>query len=316
MKRFLALFVSLVLMVGILAGSVLSKDNHYPTKNITIVVPVKAGGDTDTYARILAKYLKKDLGVGVAINNVDGASGTIGIRQVYDARKDGYTALFFHDAAILSKISGATDIDLAKFKIVGVPIIDNTATLVVNSKRFKGMKDFLQAAKSGEKIVVSVAAGSLAQLAPVMLEKQQKLNFKYVDSTSAADRIADLLAGRIDMFFTQYGLISQYIKSGDFASLGVMADERNPSFPDVPTFKEQGVNVSLEKIFYLALPPKTPDDVVNQLAEAIKKACNAPEIQKELGVFFVKAVYRTPKQSTAMIKNKIENYERFADYLK
>jgi tripartite-type tricarboxylate transporter receptor subunit TctC len=307
MKRFLTLLVSLVLMVGVLTGLVSAKDYNYPNKNITIVVPVKAGGDTDSYARILAKYLKKELGVGVAINNVDGASGTIGLREVYNAKKDGYTALFFHDAAILSKISGATEIDLAKFKIVSVPIVDNTATLVVSKKRFTGMKDFLKAAKSGEKIVASVAAGSLAQLAPLMLEKQQRLTFKYVDSTSASDR----LAGRIDLFFTQYGLISQYIKSGDFASLGVMSDKRNPNFSDVPTFKEQGVNISMEKIFYLALPPETPDKIVNTLAKAIKKACDRPEIQKELGVFFVKAVYRTPQASVKIIKKKKESYEQY-----
>jgi tripartite-type tricarboxylate transporter receptor subunit TctC len=316
MKRFVTLIVSLVLMVGILAGSVSSKDNKYPNKNITIVVPVKAGGDTDSYARILAKYLKEALGVGVAINNVDGASGTIGLREVYNAKKDGYTALFFHDAAILSKISGATEIDLAKFKIVSIPIIDNTATLVVSKKRFTGMKDFLKAAKSGEKIIASVAAGSLAQLAPLMLEKQQHLTFKYVDSTSAADRIADLLAGRIDLFFTQYGLISQYIKSGDFASLGVMSDKRNPNFPDVPTFKEQGVKISMEKIFYLVLPPETPDKIVNTLAKAVKKACDSPAIQKELGVFFVKAVYKTPQASVKIIKEKKESYEKYEDYLK
>lgn len=314
MKRFFIVLVSLLLLVGVLTGCGPSKD--YPSKNITIVVPVKAGGDTDSYARILGKYLEKTLGVGVAIKNVDGATGTIGVREVYNAKKDGYTALFFHDAAILSEISGATEIKLDEFKIVSVPIIDNTSTLVVSKKRFSGMKDFLKAAKSGEKIIASVAAGSLAQLAPLMLEKQQNLTFKYVDSTSAADRIADLMAGRIDLFFTQYGLISQYIKNGDFASLGVMSDVRNPNFPDVPTFKEQGVDVSMEKVFFLALPPETSDDIVNRLAEAVEEACSNPEIQKELGVFFVEAKYRTPQESTEIIKTKMENYQQYADYLR
>lgn len=314
MKRFLIILCSLGLMTGVFSGC--GSKKTYPSKNISIVVPVKAGGDTDSYARILAKYLQKELGVGIAINNIDGAAGTIGVREVYNAKKDGYTALFFHDTAILSEIVGATDINLEKFKIVSVPIVDNTSTLVVSKKRFQGMADFLQAAKSGERIIASVATGSLAQLAPLMLEKEQQLTFKYVDSTSAADRVADLLAGRIDLFFTQYGLISQYIKSGDFVSLGVMADERNGNFPEVPTFKEQGVNVSMEKIFYLALPPETPDEVVNTLAEAVKKVCGKAEMQIELGTFFVRAMYRSPQASTNIIKNKKESYAQFADYMK
>ena len=288
----------------------------YPNGDITMLVPVKAGGDTDSYARILCKYMTQELGVNVTVENVDGASGTVGARQVYDAKPDGNTLLFFHDAAILSKISGVTDLQLSNYTIVCVPVLDTTSTLVVSAKKFSSPKDFFARAKGGEKIIASVAAGSLAALAPLELQKALGCTFKYVDSTSAADRIADLLAGRIDIFYTQYGTIKQYIQKGDFLSLGVMADERNKNFPEVPTLKEQGVDISMPKFFYVACPPKTPEYVVTALSSAIKKCCENPKMQEDLAKFFVSAKFMTPAESLDFVKNKEKNYESFADLLK
>lgn len=312
--------IGLILMSAMLAVSALSGcsggKKEYPSQDINIVVPVKAGGDTDVYARILAQHMEKELGVSVAIKNVDGASGTIGSREVYNAKNDGYTGVFFHASSILSQITGTTDLDLLDYTIIGVPVVDQTATLVVPANKYKDFNDFVEKAKSGQEIVASVAQGTYSQLACVLFEKQMGLKFKYVDSTSAADRIADMLAGRIDLFFSQYGAVSQYIESGDFVSLGVMSDERNDFFPDVPTFNEQGADISMDKIFYFAFPPKTDPAVVNRFSEALKKAIENPECVDAFAKYYVKPSYMSPEDSVKLLTEAKELYEQFGPELK
>ena len=314
LKKALCLGMCAVLGAALLTGCESKKE--YPSQNITIVVPVKAGGDTDVYARILAQYMEKELGQSVAIKNVDGASGTIGSRDVYNAKNDGYTGVFFHASSILSEIAGVTDLDLLDYTIVSVPVIDKTATLVAPASKFSSFDDFVKKAESGEEIVASVAQGTYSQLACVLFEKEMGLKFKYVDSTSAADRIADMLAGRIDLFFSQYGAISQYVDSKDFISLGVMSEERNDFFPDVPTFKEQGADISMDKLFYLAFPPKTDPKIVETCSQALKKAVENPECIEAFAKYYVKPEFLGPEDSVKLLTETKELYQKFEGELK
>ena len=314
-KKTILIVFCFVLIIGTLAGCG-SKETSYPEKDISIVVPVSAGGDTDAYARIIALYLEKELGVNVTIKNVDGASGTIGSREVYNSKNDGYTGLFFHASSLISEIIGLTDLELMDYTIVGIPVIDKTATLVVPASKFSSYDDFINKARSGEEIVASIAQGSYAQLAAVLFEKDQDLKFKYVDSTSAADRIADMLAGRIDLFFTQYGAVSQYIENGDFVSLGVMSEERNAFFPDVPTFKEQGSDISMDKIFYFAFPPETDQEIVDHISTALEKIVQNEECQEAFATYFVEPQYMSPEESIQLLENAKELYSQFSSQLK
>lgn len=307
------LSLTIISLVLLLAGC--AKEKAYPSRDITVVVPVKAGGDTDSYARIFSQYLEKELGVSVTVKNVDGASGTIGSREVYNAKNDGYTALFFHGTSLLSEIVGITDLELLNYTIISVPVADQTATLVAPAKRFKDYDDFVNKVKAGEKIVASIAQGSYAQLACVLFDDSIKGNFTYVDSTSAADRIADMLGGRIDLFFSQYGFMKQYIDNGDFISLGVMSDERNSFFPDVPTFKEQGSDISMDKLFYFAFPPNTDPKIVESFNTALQKAIKDPACIADFAKFFVQPEYLSPEQSTTLLKDSKAVYQKFEKQL-
>ncbi|MDD3663535.1 MAG: tripartite tricarboxylate transporter substrate binding protein [Candidatus Pacebacteria bacterium] len=309
----LILTLAITSLVLLLTGC--AKEKAYPSQDITVVVPVKAGGDTDSYARIFSQYLEKELGVSVTVKNVDGASGTIGSREVYNAKNDGYTALFFHGTSLLSEIVGLTDLELLDYTIISVPVADQTATLVAPAKRFKDYNDFVTKTKAGEKIIASIAQGSYAQLACVLFDDSINGNFTYVDSTSAADRIADMLGGRIDLFFSQYGLMKQYIDNGDFISLGVMSDERNPFFPDVPTFKEQGSDISMDKLFYFAFPPNTDSKIVEAFSAALQKAIQDPACIADFAKFFVQPKYLSPEQSTTLLKDSKAVYQKFEKQL-
>ena len=303
----------LVCVVFLIACTVFAQgqSESYPSRDITVLVPVKAGGDTDSYARIFAQYLQKELGVGVAVKNVDGASGTVGCREVYNSKPDGYTVLFFHGTSLLSEITGLSDLNTLDYTIASVPVIDKTATLVAPAKKFKDANDFKTRAENGEKIIASIAQGSYAQLACVLYDSAIDGNFSSVDSTSAADRIADMLGGRIDLFFSQYGLINQYFESGDFISLGVLSDERNEFFPDVPTMKEQGLDISMDKLFFFAFPPKTDQSIVDAFNNALKKVCENDSAKADFEKYYVTPEFINQQDSILLLEEAKSIYENF-----
>lgn len=315
MKKTLILFMVAILSFSSVFASG-ETESVYPNQDITVVVPVSAGGDTDSYARIFAQYMEEPLGVSVAVKNVDGASGTIGSREVANSKNNGYTVLFFHGTTLLSEIIGLTDLSLLDdYTIISVPVIDKTATLVAPASRFKDYNDFVAKSKEGENIIASIAQGSYAHLACILFEDAIDGNFQYVDSTSAAERIADMLGGRIDLFFTQYGLIQQYIESGDFISLGVMSEERNAFFPDVPTFKEQGADISMDKLFFFAFPKNTDQAIVDRFSDALRIACENPDCQEAFARFFVEPEYMSQSESIELLKEAKELYLDFESQL-
>ena len=290
-------------------------EKKFPSRDITVLVPVKAGGDTDQYARVFAQYLQEEMGVGVAVKNVDGASGSVGIREAYNAKPDGYTVLFFHGTALLNEIVGLTDIDTMSFTIASVPVIDKTATLVAPAKKFKDINNFVVRAKNHEKIIASIAQGSYAQLACVLYDDALKARFAYVDSTSAADRIADMLGGRIDLFFSQYGSMKQYVDNGSFITLGLLADERNPFFSEVPTMKEQGIDISMDKFFFFAFPPKTDQAVVDAFNAALAKICADPKMKADFARWFVEPAFMDQQSSVAYMESAKKLYEQYRPQL-
>ncbi len=307
--RILAVALILACMMPVTALA-----EKYPDGAIDIVVSAKAGGDTDAYARILAEYMKDELGVPLNINNKN--SAIEGTREVFNAENDGYVVEFFHASSLLTQICGKTDIGALDQTVCCVPVVDATSTLVIPAKKFSGIDDFIARALAGEEIIASVNQGSYAHLACLLFEKAIGANFKYVDSQNASERITDMLAGRIDIFFSQYGSISQYIESGDFLSLGVMSEERNAFFPDVPTFKEQGYDITMDKIFYFAFPPETDAEIVNIFADACEKAIENPACKEAFAVYFVEPSYNNPEASLTMLQNAYEDYKQFEDVLK
>lgn len=293
------------------------KEEAYPAGDITLSVAAKAGGDTDTYARILAQYMEEPLGVSIAITNNGDGSGTIACRDVHNAANDGYTAVFFHASSILSEIAGVTDLSLTKdFTIISTPVMDTTSCIVTNAHKFSSREDFYERAKSGEEIVAAITPGTYAQLACLQLEDALGANFKYVVVQNAAERVTEMLADRIDLFFTQYGTIEQYCQTNDFLCLGIMAPERNSFFDDVPTFPEQGIDITLEKVFYMAFPPETDTKIVDTFAAALEKAIANPDCQAAFAEFFVEPQYMSPADSQKFLEDLTVEYQKYADQLK
>ena len=153
MRNITALLLT-VSMIGAALSGCEAKEEAYPDGNINVIVSASAGGDTDTYARILSTYLEDELGVTLSI--VNKGSAIEGTREVYNAEPDGYTVEFFHASSLLTKIVGTTDIGGLDQTVCSIPVVDTTQTLVIPAAKYQDVDDFVQRALSGEEIIASV----------------------------------------------------------------------------------------------------------------------------------------------------------------
>ncbi|WP_258000353.1 tripartite tricarboxylate transporter substrate binding protein [Bacillus sp. Marseille-P3661] len=290
----------------------------YPNKPVQIITPTGSGGDTDINARVFSKYMEKELGQPFVVTNVTGAGGVIGSRQVKDAAPDGYTALFFHYGTLTQTLMGTADFFiLDDFDVVGIPILDNTSVIVTKKGKYKDMKELLDDAKARPgKVNFAIETGTVAHLAGRIIEDQAGVDFNLVDTGAAATKNAALLSGQSDGFFAQYLAVKEYVKSGDFELIGLVADERNPGMPDVPTLKEQGIDFALPKFFYFAFPKGTPDEIESKFQEAMQKVVSNPEAIEEFEKDFLELKYLDPSASADLINQTKDIFAGYVDEMK
>lgn len=301
---------------GSSSGGSTAPESSYPEGDIQMVVPVGAGGDTDANARLFAQYAEKELGVAIPVVNVKGSSGTVGMEQVRTGEADGYQALFFHTEAMLPKIAGIYDYNLDDFRLAGVCLQANTTLLIThNDSGFTTLQEFIDAAKADPgNIEYGMAVGGYPQLVGLALEKEAGIDLNLVDIGGNADKIAALAGHNTDIINVEYALVKDYIATGEFIPLALLSAERNPLFNDIPTAKEQGLNMEFGKFFFVAFPKDTPDDAVNTFSAAMKAVVANPDFVKAAqDSYALTPVYMDPAEATTYAKQIEESLLKYAD---
>lgn len=287
----------------------------YPTKPIEVVVPAGAGGDTDANTRTLAKYLEKELGQTLVVSNVTGSGGTVGVDKVIGSAADGYTVLAFHNSMLLNNLYGLSETTIEDFKFAGVGVLDQANTFVVSKdSEFKNLEELIEYAKANpKKVTMATEVGSMTYIQVMEFQKLTGVEFNVVDIGGASDKLTALLGGRVDIFPTSLGYVKDYIASGDFVSLGVITEERLKAAPEVPTFKEQGVDMEIDKVFYWAFPKETPDEVVQTFTAAMEKAVANTEFQEEISQYWVEPVYLNSEETVQKLTEIRDLYKEIKE---
>ncbi len=328
MKKILILvmMVALIAVSGLFAngqqdsGQTASADAaaNYPSKPIQVIVPAGAGGDTDGNSRILAKYLEKELDTSVVVVNVGGAGGTLGSRKVKDSAPDGYTVLFFHPSMLLNKLMGMVDYTARDFENAGLAVLDQTNVFVANAEApFNNMKDVQKILQANPRsLKFATEAGAFTHLQVLAYSDAADIELNIVDIGGAAKKTAALLGKQIDIIGTQYGLVKDYIAKGQFKALGVLSENRNPQFPDVPTFMEQGFDIAFSKFFFYSFPPGTPQAIVTKFTQALERVVNNPEYVKEAnGKLLVDPTYMPPQKALEYINKQEDVFNSYKEMI-
>ena len=279
-RKVIATVLVSLLVLSVTAATFGANDSDWPKRPIQIIVGANPGGGIDTAARLMGKYLEKELGQVIVVSNISGGAGSVAARQVRRSKPDGYTMLVCHEALLTNKISGITEFDYDGFEAGGIAL--KVYTTCLTSKKYSSFDQLVNAAKSNPgkvKFGTEIATNDTAVIA--MIENKKNLKFQIVDTGAVSDQIASMMGGHIDFMKAPVGLIKDYVTSGQFHILGFFNESRNEAYPKVPTMKEMGIDFVVDKFFFCAFPSKTDKAIINKFAAALKRVSQNKGFIKE-----------------------------------
>jgi tripartite-type tricarboxylate transporter receptor subunit TctC len=255
---------------------------EFPQRNpleITVLFP--AGSSADVTARMLADGMSKALGQRVLVVNRPGAGGAIGYRYVAQQKPDGYSLVWNSNSISTTHHSGQLELDYRAFDAVARVLVESVVIAVRSDSRWKNLNDLIAEAKAKPKVLSAghSGVGSHTHISLAALSRAAGVEFNEVPF-AAAQVVPSLLGGHVDMVVQLPAALSAPVKQGQVRLLAALIPARDPALPDVPTAKEQGVDVSLEAWRGIAVPRGTPRAVVSMLEKSIKTAVDSPEFAK------------------------------------
>ncbi|MFC0200395.1 tripartite tricarboxylate transporter substrate binding protein [Paracoccus rhizosphaerae] len=297
-------------------GTAAMAQTDWPQRTINVIIGASPGGDTDFNARTMARYFEEITGVGMVITNMPGGGATIATSAVRQADPDGYTMLFGHTGhLIVAEVSGLADYGIDDFEICCVPAIDQGAVLVASASSGLTSVEDLQAAEPGS-VTFGTEFGGYSHLQGLIFQEGAGVEMNVVDTGSAAEKIASLLGGRIDVAGIAYGAVQDYVEGGQMVVLGQPNDERNALLGDIPTFKEQGVDFVMNNPYIIAFPEGTDQAIVDKMGEVMEQITENPQYAKDLEQGFKQPVAFMPKEEGVARLNEIrDTYMPYSDAL-
>jgi tripartite-type tricarboxylate transporter receptor subunit TctC len=273
-------------LLAILAGfavlpAALAQDAFPAARPIEFVVLFPAGTSADVTARVLAEGMGRQLGTQIVVVNRPGGGGAVGFKYAVQQAPDGHHLVWSSNAISTTYHTGMLPFDYQSFLPVARVQIETPLLFVRSEAPWKALRDILQQAKAkpGTLTVGNSGFGSHTHLSSVWLFKAS--GFQVVDVPfNAAQVVPSLLGGHVDAVVQLPGALAGHLKAGTVRALVAMSGARDPFFPDVPTAREQGMNLSAELWRGVAVPKGTPPRIITRLEDAIRKTVASPEFTR------------------------------------
>ncbi len=259
--------------------------DDYPARPIKVVVPFAPGGGSDTFARIIKLAIEENdlLSQPLVIINVGGAGGTIGSRRVKDAEPDGYTVLLLHDAIFSAKYAAKVPYGPEAFLPVCGTGQTGMVIAVAEDSPFTSLRHLLnEAAERPGEVIFSANMGAPSHFVGLMLEKAHgSAELRFAQSGGGANRFAAIKGGHVDA--TTFS-VAEYLRfqPAGIRAIAQLSAERDPELPDIPTAREQGIDVVRSVTQYWWMPEGTPPDRAQKLADILTQAMQTETARKML----------------------------------
>lgn len=279
------LFGAFLLCLALATGGPARAD-EYPSRIITLVVPLAAGSGTDAVARLVAASLADELGQKIVVENKTGANGAIGASSVARATPDGYTLLIggtTTHAANSSLFKSVPYNPVTDFTPLGQLGVYPYALVVSGESPYRSLADLLAAARAKPGTLSFSYAAALSQLSGELLRRRANLDVVSVPYRVSTQAVTDIIGGRVTMMFSDLPPSIGQINAGTLRPLAVTTAERTSLLPDVPTLKEAGLTAPrVEAWTGLFAPAGTPRPIVEKISKAIDAVIAKPELQAKL----------------------------------
>lgn len=285
----------------------------WPTKPVRIVVTFPPGGASDLVARLLGQYMSEKIGQQVIVDNRPGAGGTLGADIVKKEAPDGHTLLLSNNAPFTIAPTQFKTIPyepMKDFTHIGYAGSSSPGLFVQPSLGIKTVKEFVAYAKAkpGELKYGSSGTGSIHHIAGESLKKQADINITHIPYRGSAPAIQDFKAGVLSSFFDFVPQNAPMLAAKEALCIGIAADARIAQTPDVPTFKEQGIDIVLEGWMGISGPAGMPPATVTAIYGAIQDALALPPVQERLYSWGVERRKLTPAEFTKYVADSIETW--------
>ena len=300
-----------------LVASASALAQSFPSKPVTLVVPVAPGGILDTVARMLAADMSKALdGNPVIVDNKPGASGNIGAGFVAKSAPDGYTLLvgysMFHvgNPSMFSNLSWDPLRDFASVSMVAV----SPHVIAVNpSVPVHTLRELVDLARKepGKLNYASPGSGSVPHVGMELFKQQNGIDIVHVPYKGAGPMMQDVVGGAVQSTIATPPSLLGFVQSGRVRALAVAAKTRHPLMPDVPTTAEAGFpNFELEAWVALFAPAGTPAPVIARLNAAVQEALKSPAVVERARTTGMQIRYQPPAELDATVKSDLQYWSK------
>jgi tripartite-type tricarboxylate transporter receptor subunit TctC len=263
-------------------------EKSFPTRPITLIVPFPAGGPSDALARAIVQPMAADLKQSIIVENVSGASGTIGLAKFIRSPADGYTIGFGTIGTHVANVALYKKLPydpISDFEPIGLAGTASTILIAKSSLPVSNLEEFVAYARAnaGNMTFGSAGIGSISHFACVMLLSSLKLNITHVAYRGVAPAMNDLIGGHTDFMCDQTTTSLAQINAGTIKAIAVLGDQKIAQLPDVATAASAGYSdVNVRAWNALFAPKGTPRDVMDRLTRALRSALVDPALQSQM----------------------------------
>jgi tripartite-type tricarboxylate transporter receptor subunit TctC len=286
----------------------------WPTKPIRIIAVFPPGGSVDQVSRIFAQQLTKQLGQSVVVENIGGASGSIGTHAIAKATPDGYTFGVVFDThgtnpSLIPNIAFDTMKDLEHVMLIGT----SPMALVASSKsKYTNIKEVLVDARTVKGINIgSIGTGSLGHLAMIEAGKQGGWSWTHVPYRGGGPLMNDTVAGHMPLAIGTVFLALPHVKAGTVRPIAVTGAQRSPALPDTPTLAEAGIK-NFEALAYWGViaPAKTPPDIIQRMVGELQKALKDPGVAERLSAQGMTVTGQGPAEFKSFMQKEVDRWSK------
>jgi tripartite-type tricarboxylate transporter receptor subunit TctC len=279
-----------------------------------LIVPWKPGGGTDVIFRIYANAIN---GYGakpqIQVVNISGQGGNKGAKEAAKSKPDGCTLFAIHQSAITSYLNGRIDFTWDAFETVSLLTDSPDIVGAAGDAPWNSLKEMLDVGRNSPGTVLTGATfGSTSQFMWLLMEDKTGAKFKYVPFDGTRERMTALLSGAIQLGTLNVVAGKKYISGGDLKAYGIAAEERSDQLPNLPTLKEQGLDLVYSLKRGIMVAKGTPRDKIDHWAALLKRASEDPDLLKQMQAKGTGVKWVGPDDYRMWFKKTYEDHERVA----
>ena len=307
-------FRSAALVLLFLAASACAQES-YPGKPVRIIVGYSAGGGNDLIVRVMAPRLSEGLGQPIIIENKPGAQAIIACEYVAKASPDGYTLLMgptgpmAMNPATYSKLPYSPQRDFAPISQIGeFPLI----VAVGASLPVRSVKELIEYAKTNPTKVNYAASAAAFQIATELFKQKTGTDFVHIPYKGSGESVQAVIAGQVTMTIVDPPPVSGPLRAGTARGLAITSAQRHPSWPDLPTLAEQGIDVEVGLWTAFFAPARTPPAIVARLQREVARVVRLPDVREGLARLGVDPVGGSSEELGRVLARDIERWTAVA----